>query len=137
MRVFFLYRETKSPLPALHVALSLRHMKTSTLCPSNQADAISAITKHPKPMYGMLSVALPIFDTLLMLVGGVFFHLGQNDGPRRHSDAANNAFFLLIFIIPLVGLVLGLIGVAKRDRFQLLSFLGVAMNIGFYVVFRA
>ncbi len=112
-------------------------MKISTLSPPGPTAAISAGTKRPKSIYGILSVALPIFNTLLMLVGGFFFHLGQDDGPARHSDAANNAFFLLIFIIPLVGLVLGLVGVAKRDRFKLLSFLGVVMNIGFYVVFSA
>jgi hypothetical protein len=86
------------------------------------------VNKHarPKPVFGALSVGIPIFGLLLSLCVGTIIA-----GPSGESGAWA-AFFVFIivgFFSVVAGLIMAVIGLCRKERLKALSWIGLIINL--------
>jgi hypothetical protein len=80
-----------------------------------------------KPICGSLSVAMPIIGLLVAFVG--FALIRTPTGPQQLSGAGA-VVLILSLLCPIGGVVLGIIGMVRRERLRWLPVLWFVLSIG-------
>ncbi len=80
-----------------------------------------------KPIYGSLSVAMPLIGLLVAFVGFALIH--EPTGPHQVSGMGL-VIPILSLLCPVSGIVLAIIGMVRRERFRWLPVFGFVLSIG-------
>jgi hypothetical protein len=80
-----------------------------------------------KPICGSLSVAMPLIGFLVAFVGFTLIH--DPTGPHQLSGMGV-VILILSLLCPIAGVVLGIIGMIRRERLRWLPVLGFVLSIG-------
>ena len=80
-----------------------------------------------KPICGSLSVAMPLIGLFVAFVG--FALIREPTGPHQLSGMGV-VFLILSLLCPIAGVVLGIIGMVRRERLRWLPVLGLVLSIG-------
>lgn len=80
-----------------------------------------------KPICGSLSVAMPLIGLLVAFVGLAVIR--EPAGPQQLSGMGV-VILILSLLCPIAGIVLGIIGMVRRERLRWLPVLGFVLNIG-------
>jgi len=81
--------------------------------------------ESPRPVYGILSIAAPLLGLALAIVSVRAIQASDTLGI--------GAFFCIVTIMPiafLVGTVLAIVALRRRERFRALPVLGLVFNLG-------
>lgn len=80
-----------------------------------------------RPICGILSVAMPLVGLLVAYVGFALHH--EPPGPHQ-LVGLGLAILILSLLCPVAGIVIGIVGMVRRERFRWLSPLGLVLSIG-------
>jgi len=80
-----------------------------------------------KPICGSLSVAMPLIGFLVAFVG--FALIREPTGPHQLSGMGV-VILILSLLCPIAGVVLGIIGMVRRERLRWLPVLGFVLSVG-------
>jgi len=79
-----------------------------------------------KPICGILSVAMPLVGLLAGFAGSAFIH----DPPGPHQSGAVAAIVILSLLCAVSGMVIGIAGIVRRERFRWLPVFGLIWSVG-------
>ena len=79
-----------------------------------------------KPICGSLSVAMPLIGYLVAFAGFALIH--EPSSPHQISGMGVAVLFLSL-LCPIAGVVLGIIGMVRRERLRWLPVLGFVLSL--------